>query len=214
MKLVFVCLTALLLSLLSHSAFAEGYFLRPVFGISQLSDTDGQTQDIGTTDGLADISVDSGFNAGLGFGYRYLNNIAVEVFWEYRTNDSEALLDDGTFFEEGNFASNIFYLNGFYFIETESSWSPYLGAGLGYVQEIDIDFEQNGSELSYSDSGSLAYQFFVGIDYKFTEQFIASAEFRYSSVSVGTLEGEENIGIISDLYYKPVTLQVGIKWFF
>jgi outer membrane protein W len=214
MKTVFGYFIAFLLIALSNTALAEGYFLRPVFGISQLSDTDGQTQDIGATNGNLDISVDGGFNAGLGFGYHYNNNIAVEVFWEYRTNDSEALIDDGTFFEEGNYASNIFYLNGFYFIENESSWSPYVGAGVGYVQEIDIDFEQNGAELSYSDSGSVAYQLFAGLDYKFSKHLLANAEVRYSSVSVGTLEGEENIGSIDDLDYTPITLQIGIKWLF
>lgn len=214
MKYTYTIIVTLSLFTLSFVVAANDYFVRPVIGLSQLSNTQGISTGIGMSDGGVDVTVDTGINAGIGFGYHYTNNIAVELFWEYRTNDSQSLIDDGTFYDEGNYASNIFYLNGYYFFENESDWSPYLGVGLGWVQEIDIDFEQNGTELSYSESGPLAYQLLAGIEYALLDNILISAEFRYSSASIDTLKGEENLGSISDLDYQPTTLQVGIKWLF
>lgn len=198
----------------SFMAVAGDYFIRPVIGVSQLSNTQGLSTDIGMSDGVVDVIVDRGFNAGIGFGYHYTNNIAVELFWEYRTNDSQGLIDDGTVYDEGNYASNIFYMNGYYFFDSKSAWSPYFGLGLGWVQEIDIDFEQNGSELSYSESGPLAYQLFAGIEYTLSEHILVNAEFRFGSAAIGTLKGEENSGSISGFDYQAKTIQVGMKWLF
>lgn len=193
---------------------SENFFLRPVVGLSQLSNTKGDSNSIGQTDGIVDVTVDTGFNAGLGFGYQYGNNIAVEIYWEYRTNDSQALLSDNTFYEEGNYASNIFYLNGFYYFKGSQSWSPYLGAGIGWVQEIDIDFEQNENEESFSGSGDSVFQIFAGVDYRLTKNINANAEIRFSSVTDLTLDGEERAGSIQNIDYQPVTFQVGLKWMF
>lgn len=194
------------------------FFMRPVVGVSVLSDTVGQSTGIGQTNGAINVDVDNGLNAGIGFGYFYNDNFAVEVFWEYRSNESETTLVDNTLFEEGNYASNLFYLNGLYFFELNNNWQYYLGAGLGWLQEIDIDLETNGNELSYSGSGEMAFQAFVGASYRLNQQLSFDLEYRYSKVGSAELDGEQTggmtSGMISELDYDPSTIQLGLTWRF
>ncbi len=117
-----------------------------------LSDTDGRTVGIGGVDGPAQVNLDTGFTAGLGVGYRFHPRFSAALAWEYR---SEVALADGQRCADGNYASNVFYLNSYYHFESDSAWHPCIGAGLGWVQEIDIDLEGRGPEQSFSDAGAL-----------------------------------------------------------
>lgn len=199
---------------LAH-ADEQGWFVRPFVGLSQMSDQTAQSENLGTINGKSEIELDSGFNAGIGVGYRYNERLAVELAWEYRSNDSSTTLADGTNFSEGNYASNMFFLNGFYYPKVESKkWSPYVGAGLSVMQEVDIDLEENGVETSLSGSGDVGYQVFVGADYKINEKLSLGVEARYGSTSGIDLEGENNNGIYRDLDYNTTTVQVGLKYNF
>jgi outer membrane protein W len=211
-KTQLVTLTSLLVVSTSSTAYQEEYFLRPAFGISSLSNTYGDTTSIGNTNGKADVEPGNGFNAGLGVGYHYTDQLAIELFWEYRSNESETTIADGTQFTEGNYASNIFFLNGHYNFHSGSNWRPYLGAGLGWVQEIDIDLEANGVELSYSGDGHITYQAFTGIDYRLNSRISINAELRYQALSSVDLVEEGGEGSFSSLDYNPITLQLGLTW--
>lgn len=214
-KLRLFVFTILTMATASSMADEGDFFLRPVFGMSSLSDTSGQTTAIGNTDGNVDVKIDGGFNAGLGFGYYYTDQFAVELFWEYRSNDSETTLADGTQFTEGNYASNIFFLNGHYYFSSESKWTPYVGAGLGWIQEIDLDLETAGQELSYSGDGDITYQAFAGIDYQLSSKISVNAELRYQALSSVDLSAENGgAGSFSGLDYNPLTLQMGLSWRF
>lgn len=193
----------------------SGWFARAWGGYSNLSDTGGSS-DLGVasgSDGL-DISLSGGFSAGAGFGYRYNRRLAVELAWEYRTNDSETVFDSGTRFGDGNYASNTFFLNGYYFLEPRGRWEPYVGAGLAWLQEVDLDLEGNGPEQSFSGDGDVGLQLFAGSNYHFSEHWSAHGELRYGSLTGIDLEGENNGGSIGDLDYQPVTLQLGLTYRF
>lgn len=192
----------------------KDYFIRPVFGLSLLSGTSGQSQGLGQLDGNISVDVDNGINAGIGLGYFYRNNFAVELFWEYRSNDSQTTLMDNTLYDDGNYASSLFFVNGHYFIDIKTNLRLYTGVGLGWAQEIDIDLEQNGSELSYSGSGNLAFQGFVGFDYALSKSVSINVEARYIQLNSPKLLGENTSGMIEDLDYKPSTLQIGLAWRF
>ena len=111
---------------------ADSWFVRPYIGLSQMSDLDSDFDDIDGLSGEADIDLDTGFTGGIGVGYRYTDNFAVEVGWEYRSNDSETTLNGVSEFDDGNYASNIIYLNGHYFFDKSGDWQPYVGAGINY----------------------------------------------------------------------------------
>lgn len=195
-------------------AAAEGWLLKPYFGMSQLSDTDGAISNVDSQTGTADISIDSGFVAGMAVGYRYNDNISAEFAWEYRSNDSETTLNNNTTVTEGNYASNTFALNGYYHLSSSSVWQPYLGLGLSWVQEIDIDLEQTGSELSYSGNGDIGVVFTAGVSRTLSDDWELFGELRYSRISDIDLEGEGTPGSFSGLDYKHSTLQLGVSRYF
>ncbi|MEL7043572.1 MAG: OmpW family outer membrane protein [Pseudomonadota bacterium] len=193
-----------------------GWFARAWGGYSSLSDTGGAFDN--TTAGppvdSVDVSADGGFTAGAGFGYRYAPRLAVELAWEYRSNGSETTFAAGPGFDDGNYASNTFFLNGYYYLDKRGPWEPYLGAGLSWIQEIDIDLEGNGPEQSYAGDGDVGFQVFVGSNYRLNERWSAHGELRYSSVTGVDLEGEGISGRFSDFDYEPLTFQLGLSYSF
>lgn len=209
------CILSVLLSPTVFAADDRGWFLKPNVGLSNLSDLSASVTGIGAFDGSADISTDSGFVAGLGLGYRYNSNWAAEIAWEYRTNDSAVTLSDGTLFSEGDYASNTFFLNGIYSFDSSSAWTPYLGAGISWVQEIDIDLEAGGNELSYSGDGEVGFQVFGGVGYSFNDNWALQAELRYGSITGIELDAESTaLGQFSDLDYQPTTFQMALVYDF
>jgi opacity protein-like surface antigen len=198
----------------SFSAQAD-WFVRPFVGLSQMSDLTVKATDIDSLSGDAQIKLDSGFNAGLGVGYQYSNNLAVELAWEYRSNGSETTIDEQSVFNEGNYASNMFFVNGFYYFDEVNNWSPYLGAGLSWIQEVDIDLERDGIEQSYSGSSDTGYQIFAGVDYQLTPEWLVQFELRYGSVTDIALDGEEGAtGSFDNFDYQTTTSQLGIVYRF
>jgi len=202
---------------LSSTAIADTtkWFTRPYVGLSQMSNLSAEFNNIDGLSGDANITLDGGFTAGIGLGYRYDQSIAIEFGWEYRSNESGVILADTSTFDEGNYASNIFYLNGHYTLAEHGPWQPYIGAGLTWAQEIDIDLERNNEERSYSGDGELGYQLFAGINYDMAKHWKLQPEFRYSSITDLALSGEDNTaGGFSRIDYKTITLQVGLVFEF
>lgn len=195
------------------SADASGWYVKPVFGLSDMSSVSGSSTGIGAADGQAEASLSAGFNAGFAVGKQLSDNWSVDLLWEYRSNDSDVTLVDGQQFTEGNYASNFFFLNATYHVVMASPFKPFVGAGLGVAQEIDIDLEQNGVEQSLSGSGDFAYQVYGGVHYAFTPRLGLTGSLRYSAASSVSLESENFVGgNLSSLEYNPVTLQMGLRY--
>ncbi len=216
MKLKPTVLAGCMLASASQVAVAaENWFVRPYLGLSQMSDLDSDFSDIDGLSGEADVDLDTGFTGGLGVGYRYTDRFAVEVGWEYRSNDSETTLNGVSEFDDGNYASNIFYLNGHYFFDKNGAWQPYVGAGLTWVEEVDIDLERGGDELSYSGDGDTGYQIFAGVGYELNPEWTLQTELRYGSITGIDLEGEGNdTGEFDGIDYETTTLQIGLVYGF
>jgi outer membrane protein len=203
--------------LLSAPAWAQGnYYLRPHIGVSVVQDNDFDQTGVATPGAGGDGSYDSGFAAGLAFGYRYGNGFSAELDWEYRSNGNDAIaLSDGTSFREGDIASNIFYLNIYYtFDQSFGKLRPYVGAGIGWVQEIDLDLESGGVETSYSGDGDIAWQLMVGAETEVARNWRLQGELRYTRVAGVDLEQEGGAGRITDLDYDAWTIGFGITYDF
>ena len=212
----YLILAGLITGLSQPVAAEDDWFVRPYIGFSQMSDVSGDFNNIdGLPSGSADIDLDTGFASGIGVGYFYNNNFAVELGWEYRSNDSKTVLNDTSRFNDGNYASSIFYLNGHYLLAKRHKWQPYLGGGLTWAQEVDIDLERGGNELSYSGDGDVGYQLFAGINYDWSENWKFQGEARYGSITGIDLNAEDGaVGQFDDLDYKTTTLQVGVVYSF
>lgn len=211
--LIGICLLSSTITVFANEN-EEGWFLRPIFSLSNLSDTTGAISG-SSQSGTVEITTDSGFSAGLGLGYQYNQNVAVEIFWEYRTNDSNTTFADGTSFT-GNYASNVFFLNGFYYFDSgsKSNWQTYIGAGIGWVQEIDLDIESMGSEESFSGDGQSATQLFVGTEYNLTKDLDIQLELRYGNISSIDMNNESTNIPLNGLDYKTTSIQVGFVYQF
>lgn len=201
--------------LLSTSVHADGFWeIKPYFGLSELDDTDANSRNIGVIDGNSQVELDTGFTAGLGLIYHYNDNWAAEVAWEYRSNDSTVTLADGQRFSDGNYASSLFFTNGYYLFAKRGAWQPYLGAGLSWAQEIDIDLETANTELSYSGQGDLGFQVFGGTRYEMAEHWGIDTQLRWGKTSDIDLSGEGVSGELKGLDYQTITLQVGLNYQF
>jgi len=203
--------------MLSAPLWAQGnYYLKPHLGISIVQDNDFSQSGVAATGARADGSYDSGYAAGLAFGYRYGNGFSAEIDWEYRSNSNdEVSFSDGAAFGDGDLASNIFYLNGYYtFNEVYGGLRPFIGGGIGWVQEIDLDLESGGVETSYTGDGDIAWQLMAGAEAQLTEQWRLQGEFRYSSVAGVDLEEEGGGGRIKDLDYDHWTVGLAVVYDF
>lgn len=213
-----VTLFYLLLALSPETVLAEdtrGWLVRGYAGYSDLSDQDADSRGIGAGDSSGDVKLDAGYTGGLGVGYRYGENWSVELGWEYRSHDSEVVLANGERYDDGNYASNTFWLNGFYHFSRSGRWQPYVGVGVGYIEEIDIDLDRSGEkERSFSDDGDVAWQAFAGVDYRIGEQWDLQAELRYSYLDDVSMDEESGTGRLGGLDYDPVTFQLGVVYRF
>lgn len=198
----------------SHAA-GEGWSVVPYFGFSQLGD---QSPAISANDlapGDADVAVDSGFVGGLSVRYDYADSRWNSEFgWEYRSNDSVITTNDGTELDDGNYASNTFYLNGRYSLTEGSKFTPWIGGGLSVVQEVDIDSEGASGERSFEDSGAIGFQLMAGVDFNITDRLYLTSELRYTSFTDLDLAEEDGNGLVTGLDYQPVTAGVGIGFRF
>ena len=212
-------LLVLTLSCLHYTVTAHAdagkWYLSAHTGVSQLGDTSGQTLNVGSTNGKASIGLDNGFLAGMAVGYRYATNWMAEIAWEYRSNDSETMLADGTKFNDGNYASNVFYLNGLYHFSIRGNWEPYVGVGLGWIQEIDLDLEDSNVEISYSGDGNIGWQFIAGINYHLNDDWSITGKLRYAEFgSIDLADESSALDTIQSLEYAPATYELGIAYRF
>lgn len=197
------------------TARSSGWFSRLWAGYSSIADTSGTFADVSD---LAlqevDVTTSEGFVAGAGLGYRYGPQIAVELAWEYRSNNSDTRLGEELRFDDGNYASNTLFLNGYYHLGARGRWDPYIGAGISWSQEIDIDLEANGPERSFSGDGGVGGQIFFGSTYWLSERLGAHGELRYGVLRDIDLDGENVSGTITGFDYEPLTLQFGLNYRF
>ena len=208
-------------TLISNAAFADDtgkWSVKLYGGISTMGDQSiDQTGVPGVTAGATGtINSDNGFMAGGSVGYNYTNNLSVELAWDYRSNDSKTNFSNGTSFNDGDFASSIFFVSGKYTFDSipQSNLRPYIGAGLGYVQEIDLDLVNGGVEYSYSKNNEMAYQFMTGITYTLTKKIDLDAGLRYVRVDSINLKRENGSGELRNVDYDPLSLAIGLSYKF
>ena len=190
----------------------SGWYVRPFTGLNQLASQDADTSGVGGLDGTAKLDLDPGFTAGVNLGYRFNSRWSGELSWEYRRNDTKKVgVAAGRTFNDGDYASNIIHINGAWHLAPASQWDPYIGAGVSWAQEIDLDINSDQSFSSDSDTG---YQLFAGVNYKVGEQWAINAELRRGSITGIELQGEGSPGTVKNLDYEPTTFQLGMSYRF
>ena len=158
-----------------------GYYARVFGGASALSDA--------TVSGAASgtAGFDTGQILGAALGYDYQGSpFRAELEFAYRTADA-----DGSAGLSGDFASTTLALNGYYDFAPIAGGrlTPYLGAGLAYVTEIDFDVTGGPAAGEYSDTGVFGYQLMVGAEYPLSDRWSLNGEVRYFDAGSQTLSG-------------------------
>ena len=210
-----VCWTTLSLMALSSWAQSEpkGFYSTVYVQASQLGST--SFDEIGNAGLGQGLRANFGTGLGLGgdVGYRYGNGWAAELDWNWRRHNLKLLSRDGTVVaKEGDFASNILFLNGLKRWTGHGKLVPYAGAGLGWVQEIDFDINSSGREQAWSKQGHIAVQFIGGTELSLGQTWRLTTDVRWLRLGNIELPAEEGAsGRLSQPTYNPVSVQVGIR---
>jgi opacity protein-like surface antigen len=204
------------LAAVSAEARDGNWYLKPSIGYTTLGSSNFDSTGFPADDGTGRGEFDSGYMAGIAFGYRYGNGWTTEVAWEFRNNDVDQVsFSDGSVFTDGDYASNTIYLNGYYTFNREADWRPYVGAGIGYLQEIDIDINAPGANTSFSGDGEVALQAMAGVEFDLGERWRLQGEARYVTASGIDLDVEGPGGQrITDIDYDGFILGVNLAYDF
>ncbi len=193
-------------------------YVRAQYGLGLLADGD---LDQGGTGGnvAGDAEYDAGFLGGLAIGYRAAPNWSFEGELMYRSNDIDSLINRDTGAlraSSGDFASLALMANARYHFRPGEDFQPYVGVGVGLVEEIDvdIDFPNTQQERSFSDV-ALGLQAMVGAKYGLTDRISLSAEARYFTALGFDLDGEgASSGATFDGDYNHVGFLLGVSYDF
>jgi opacity protein-like surface antigen len=184
----------------------RGWYATLYGTLSQLSSTR-------LTESAAGPGLKADFDAGYGFGgaigWRYGNGWAAELEWDYRRHNLGALKNAAgtTLVRDGDYASNILFLNGLYRLAPSGGWTPYAGAGLAWVQEIDFDL----GDSSYSKGGKTGWQLIGGVERSLGGGWALNANVRWLNVGEPKLKAEGTNGSVSGAKYNPLSLHLGVS---
>jgi outer membrane protein len=185
------------------------------FGANFMSDQSVSLAGDGPTQS-GDASLGSGLLAGGTIGRAFNRNFRAEAEFVYQSVDHDGVaLDGGGSLPSGNFASTALALNGLYSFNLfgREEVRTYVGLGVAWLTEVDIDFEQGGQELSYSGDG-FGVQLLAGARYEFGERWFLDAGLRYLTAGEVTMVGEGAAGGRVRADYEPWSATLGIGWRF
>lgn len=195
----------------NHSGVKAGPYVTVFGGGNFVTDTDynGSTSD-GFPSGSAKL--DTGVVTGAGVGYRFSPEWAAELEYAYRSNSIDSLKRGAAVLStDGDLASVAIMANGLYFINIDRSWRPYVGGGVGFLQEIDSDLSFiEGSKVEDLEDSAFAWQLKIGIEAPLNANWRILAETNYlssPSVSLSNSKGRydidyDNVGVTLGISYQ------------
>jgi len=184
MKNIFTVLLVAVLSLFATTSFAGNVYFSGHGGLSILQDADAKSSVI-----AAKTEFKPGFNAGGALGYDF-GAFRTEFEIAYR----EFKIDNGVlasieFPLSGPVTSTSFLINNYFDFESESSFTPYLGFGLG-VARLTVDSTTPVVGLVGVDDSTteFAYKLMAGSSYKVTSNFDLTFEYAFFGTTDPTFE--------------------------
>lgn len=189
MKKIIISLATLtvLAAPVSSMAADDSFYLKANVGIGMALDTD--LDNIRNSGETAKITYDSGFVGSLAAGYDFANPLRMEIELLRQKNDLELTSYNNFYggFNDGDLKTHSLMVNGFYDVDTGSSWTPFVGAGIG-MSKLDI----NDPGFQESDSDEVfTYQFIGGVAYAVNEDWSIDAQYRFMGTSDATIDDAE-----------------------
>ena len=211
-----LALTTALLPAAASADEDQRWYASASVGFGMLDDTTLSFSD-GVNGASAEGQFETSFTGGGGLGYRWSNGWALEGEIMYRRNELEPLDLPGLgSFSEGDFASLSLGLNALYHFDigTSGKLKGYVGPGIVYFQEIDIDFDADGQQEISFESDDTALQLKLGARYDIAERWFVEAGATYliaDSVSL-ELPADERQTIDSDYRHWSASFGVGFRF--
>jgi opacity protein-like surface antigen len=160
-----------------------------------------------------EASFDAGLNVGLAVGYNLLEELALELEYSYRNNDIDKIKgQSGNFAKSGDLASVAIMANVLYSPNVSKSFSPYIGGGVGILQEIDsdVEFTNNDSVRDLEDS-TIALQLIAGVEVPIADSLAVFGEGRYLGAPGPELSNNSQS---YDFDYNSFSANLGLKYTF
>jgi opacity protein-like surface antigen len=174
MKKILVCFLTCIVTGIGISDSFAGTYISGNLGLVIVNDSD-------TDDGFdtGEFTFDTGAGIVWALGSSFQNGGRVEAEWGYRSNSFDEFKVDGggKVGLYGDISSHSLMGNAYYDISTEGSFSPFIGAGLGFAYlEADFDyFDRDDDE----DDTVFAYQLILGGSFASSEQLSVDLQYRY-----------------------------------
>ena len=191
----------------------EGPFLKLQGGLNFALDSDFEGSGSSSFPS-GEASLDAGPYVGLTGGYRFNRNMAAELEVAYRSNDIDNVKDSSgtTFIDGGDLASLSVMANGYYYFDFAESWSPYVGLGVGFLQEIDGDLEfVNGINQGELEDEVFAWQAMIGAEVPLDDSWRFYGEGRFMSAPGPEISNGNGS---YDVAYDNLSLILGIGYQF
>ncbi len=171
-------IVALLALLLPSAAWAQNnaWYVAGGLGASFPNDVD-----ITQAGATLTTELDTGILATGAFGRSFDNQIfRAEAEVLYNTNDVSTVSALGiSSAGSGDISTLGLMVNGYYDIDTNSKWRPYIGGGIGGANVSINSLSGLGVLIADDDTTVFAYQVKVGVAYEFTQALAATLGYRF-----------------------------------
>ena len=196
MKNILVCFLTFVVVGFGVSTSFAGPYISATLGAVVVNDSD---IDDGVDTG--EFTFDSGFGFVAALGSSAESGARAEAELGYRKNDFDKIKVDGLGKADidGDLTSLSLMGNIYYDFPTEGSFSPYIGAGLGFAN-LDADLDDFGDE----DETELAYQLILGGSFTPGAGLSIDLQYRYFATDDPEFDGLE-------AEYSTHNLMIGLR---
>jgi opacity protein-like surface antigen len=196
MKNILVCFLTFVVTGFGVSTSFAGTYISGNLGAVIVEDSD---FDAGPLSG--EFTFDTGFGSVAALGSSFQNGGRVEAELGYRKNDFDEVKFDGI--GKADIDGDISALSGmgnaYYDFSTKGSFSPFIGAGLGFAN-IEVDLDGASSE----DDTVFAYQFILGGSFASSETLSVDLQYRYFATDDPEFDGV-------DAEYSTHNFMIGLR---
>jgi opacity protein-like surface antigen len=196
MNKVLVCFLTFIVTGFGTSASFAGTYISGTLGAVIVNDSD---IDDGVDTGEFSYDTGFGFLGALGSSFEGGGRAEVEV--GYRKNDFDEIKVDGLGSADidGDLTSLSLMGNAYYDISTEGSFSPFIGAGIGFAN-LEGDLDDFGDE----DDTVFAYQFILGGSFASSKTLSVDLQYRYFATEDPDFDG-------LDSEYSSHNVMIGLR---